>query len=150
MTWKPLLPSLLAAVLFSTGPAFAAEPDLSDDLARFQGRWKATVTTDDGTSNWTLDIKGHKTRILIESKAGEVIFKGESDFKLEAHGKFKAYTYYNVKVLAGPDEGETRLTEGKTRSSIYRLSDDTLFTVGGLREDDTDKPRLIQWEKAGK
>ena len=128
----------------------AADSPLKEDLAKLQGKWKATVTTDDGTSKWTLEIKGNKTKVLIESSGGDVVFKGESDFKLEKHGPFKAYTYWNLKILSGNDEGETRLTDGKTKSSLYKLTDDEFTTIGGFREDDDDKPILIKWEKTDK
>ena len=149
-TLKLLALALAAAFSCAALPLVAADDSLKDDLAKLQGKWKATVTTDDGTSNWTLEIKGDKTKVLIESKDGDVLFKGESDFKLERHGKFKAYTYFNMKILSGGDEGETRLTDGKTKSSLYKLTDDEFITTGGFREDDDDKPRLIKWGKAGK
>jgi hypothetical protein len=48
-----------------TLPTFAADTDLKDDLAKLQGKWKATVTTDQGSSVWTLELKGNKSTIII-------------------------------------------------------------------------------------
>lgn len=131
-----------------TLPIFAADTDLKDDLAKLQGKWKAIVTTDQGSSVWTLELKGNKSTIIIESKTGEELFKGECDFKLEKHGSFKAYTYTNLKNLTGGRERPTPLTDGKSKSSLYKLEEDSFTTIGGLRSDDEDKPRLIVWEKA--
>ena len=81
------------------------------------------------------------------SQTGEEFFKGECDFKLEQHGSFKAYTYFNLKNLTGGRERATPLAEGKTKSSIYKLDADTFTTSGGFRTGDDDKPMLIKWEK---
>jgi len=135
---------LLAAV----APMPGAEADLKDDLAKIQGKWKGTVGTDDSATLWTLETKGNKTTITIRSKAGDDLAKVECEFKLERHGKFKAYTYSNLKILSGDKEGQTELTGGKTRSSIYKLEGDSVFhTIGGFREDDEQGPTLIRWEK---
>ena|ERR1051326_6038919 len=138
---------LLLFVNLLSLPLLAADANLKDDLAKLQGKWKATVTTDDGSSIWTLEVKGNKSNLVIESKDGDPVFKGELDFKLERHGSFKSYTYWNLKILSGDKEGETQLTDGKTKSSLYQLDADTFTTISGFREDDEDKPILIKWEK---
>ena len=76
-TLSPLLVALLTCLALASGRA--ADNPLKDDLAKLQGTWKATVTTDDGTSKWTLEIKGNKTKVLIESSGGDVVFKGKVD-----------------------------------------------------------------------
>ena len=139
---------LLLIVNILTLPVLAAESSLKDDLAKWQGKWKAAVTTDEGSSIWTLEVKGNKSTLLIESKTGDEIFKGELDFKLEQHGSFKAYTYSNLKNISGGRERPLRLTGGETKSSLYRFDSDTLTTISGFRADDDDKPALIKWEKA--
>jgi len=144
----PLTALLLLAA--ANTPALAAEDELKADLAKLQGQWRGTLKTEDNTSVWTLDIKGSKAKISVKADGGDEVFKGETEFKLERHGKFKAYTYFNLKILSGSGEGETRLTDGKTKSSLYKLEDDVFTTIGGFREDDTDKPRLIRWEKVSK
>ena len=141
---------LTAATLLLTTAARtpAAEADLKDDLGKIQGKWKATVGKDDGATHWTLETKGNKTTLTIRSRSGDDLAKLECDFKLERHGKFKAYTYSNIKFLSGEKEGQTDLTGGKSRSSIYKLEGDSVFhTIGGLREDDEQEPLLIRWEK---
>ena len=139
----------LAFVLPSITPLSAADLDLKDDLTKLQGKWKATVTTDEGKSNWTLEIKANKTKVLIE-RDGETVFKGESDFKLEKVGQFKAYTYFNLEVQSGSNAGEKLLTGGETRSSVYRLDDDAFITAGGFSEGDKTEPSLIKWTKVTK
>ena len=148
-----LLPALLALFLCALlAPARAAEaeakPDLKADLAKIQGKWKSTVTYDDKSSEWTMNIKGSKATLTISDKDGGEVFKCEFDFKLEPHGKFRAFTYSNMKHLSGSKEGETELTEGKNRSSIYKFEDRSTFsTIGGFR-DDYDEPQiLIRWGK---
>ena len=145
-TWLRAL-RLLALINILTLPLLAADGDLKDDLAKLQGKWTATVTTDQGSSVWTMDVKDNKSTIVIASKTGEELFKGECDFKLEQHGSFKAYTYSNLKNLTSGRERTTPLTDGKTKSSIYKLDADTFTTTGGFRTDDDDKPMLIKWEK---
>lgn len=136
---------LLCALL---APAHAAEADLKADLAKFQGKWKGTLTVDDSVSDWTMDIKANKATLSIRNKDGNEVFKGECDFKLEQAGKFRAFTYFNLKHLAGSQEGETELTGGKTRSSLYKFEDSATFsTIGGFREDDDGPQWLIRWEK---
>ena len=138
---------LLLLINMLTLPLFAADSDLKGDLAKLQGKWKAAVTTEQGSSVWTLEVKDNKSTIVIAGKAGEEFFKGECDFKLEQHGSFKAYTYSNLKNLTGGRERATPLTDGKTKSSIYKLEADTFITSGGFRTGDDDKPTLIIWEK---
>jgi hypothetical protein len=145
-----MLPLLAAATLLlsASAPLSGAESDLKDDLGKMQGKWKATVGTDDGATLWTLENKGNKATLTIRSKSGDDLAKLECEFKLERHGKFKAYTYSNLKFLSGDKEGQTELTGGKNRSSIYRIESDSVFhTVGGLREDDEETPLLVRWEK---
>ena len=148
-----LLPALLVLFLCALlAPTRAAEAetkaDLKADLAKIQGKWKSTVTYDEKSSEWTMNIKGSKATLTINGKDGEEVFKCEFDFKLEQHGKFRAFTYSNMKHLSGSKEGETELTEGKNRSSIYKFEDSSTFsTIGGFR-DDYDEPQiLIRWEK---
>src|SRR5439155_25702243 len=128
--------SFVFAMLFWTlMPLAAADADLTSDLAKLQGKWKATLTTGQGTSTWTLEIKENKTKVLIE-RGGETTFKGESDFKLEKVGPFRAYTYFNLEVQSGSNAGEKRLTNGETRSSVYRFDEDSFITAGGFSEGD--------------
>jgi hypothetical protein len=144
-----LLPALLVLSLCALlAPARAAEADLKADLAKIQGKWKSTVSHDDRSSEWTMIIKGSKATLIISSRDGEQVFKGEFDFRLEQHGKFRAFTYSNLKHLSGSKEGETELTEGKNRSSIYKFEDSSTFsTIGGFR-DDYDEPQiLVRWQK---
>lgn len=135
-------------LLAATVPVSGAEADLKDDLGKLQGKWKATVGTDDSATLWTLENKGNKGILTIRSKSGNDLAKLECDFKLERHGKFRAYTFSNLRYLSGDKEGQTDLTGGKSRSSIYKLEGDSVFhTVGGLREDDEEAPLLIRWDK---
>ena len=49
---------------------------------------------------------------------------------------------------SGDKEGQTELTGGKSRSSIYKFDGDSVFhTIGGFRQDDEEGPTLIRWEK---
>ena len=144
-----LLPALLVLCLCALlAPARAAEADFKADLAKIQGKWKSTVTYDDKSSEWSMSIKGSKATLTISTKDGGEVFKGEFDFKLEQHGKFRAFTYSNMKHLSGSKEGETELTEGKNRSSIYKFEDSSTFsTIGGFRDDSEEPQILIRWEK---
>ncbi len=144
-----LLPALLVLFLCALlAPAHAAEADLKADLAKMQGKWKSTVSYDDKSSEWTMNIKDSKATLTINSRDGEQVFKCEFDFKLEQHGKFRAFTYSNMKHLSGSKEGETELTEGKSRSSIYKIEDISAFsTIGGFRDDYEEPQILIRWEK---
>ena len=145
-----ILPALLACfalALLGLAPVRAAEDPLKADHAKLQGKWKSTIAGANGQSFTTLEFKGDKSILHITNKDGGTIFKGESDFKLEKAGKFKVYTYSNLKVLAGENEGQTLYADGKNKSSIYKFDGDVFVTVGGVREDDEDKPRLVRWEK---
>ena len=152
LNMQPLPRLLIVLGLFAlihgfTQPALASEATLKDDLARLQGKWKATVTTADGSSTWTLGVTGSKSTLRIATQSGDVVFKAELDFKLEQHGSFRAYTYSNLKNLTGDREREPVLTDGKTKSSLYKVTSTEFTTIGGFREDDDDKPLLIKWEK---
>ena len=150
MKYSPILLCALRLLLIInilTLPLLAAEDRLKDDLAKLQGKWTATVTTEQGSSVWTMEVKDNKSTIVIASKTGDEFSKGECDFKLEQHGSFKAFTYSNLKNLTGGRERATPLIDGKTKSSIYKLDADTFITTGGFRNDDDDKPMLIKWEK---
>ena len=144
-----LLPTLLALFLCALlAPARAAEADFKADLAKIQGKWKSTVSYDDKSSEWTMNIKGGKATLTISDRDGGEVFKCEFDFKLEQHGKFRAFTYSNMKHLSGSKDGETELTEGKNRSSIYKFEASSTFsTIGGFRDDSEEPQILIRWEK---
>ena len=138
---------LLALVQCVASPTLAAEATLKEDLARLQGKWEATVTTADGGSTWTLGVTGNKSTLLIATESGDVVFNAKLDFKLEQHGSFRAYTYSNLKNLTGDSDGEPALTDGKTKSSLYKFTGSEFTSIGGFREDDNDKPLLITWKK---
>lgn len=134
-------------LLAMIGPVFSAGDALAPDLKKLQGKWKATVSMDGSATVWKLEVKDNKAVITVESEGGETQFKGQMEFKLEQQGRFKAYTYSNLKILSGGNEGETRYTGGETKSSIYKFHDDNLITVGGVRDDDDEAPRLITWTR---
>ena len=143
----PILLASLALLLPAT-PARSAESDLKADLAKMQGKWKGTVVGDDNKAVWQLDIKGSKSKLTIKTKDGDEVVKAECDFKLEQHGKFRAYTYSNLKWLSGENEGKTELTEGKSRSSLYKFGgSDSFSTIGGYRDDSEEDQWQIKWEK---
>jgi hypothetical protein len=128
-------------------PAISAEDAFASDLKKLQCKWKATVAMDGVNSVWKLEVKANKAVITVESEDGDARFKAQMEFKLEKQGRFKAYTYFDLKLLSGGNEGETRYTGGETKSSIYKFHDDNLITVGGLRDDDDEKPRLVSWSR---
>ena len=143
---------LLAAVLSAPGlvsAAPAAEAELKADLARLQGKWKGKVTGDDSGHSWMLEVKGNQGTLTVSNGDGDVVVKATCDFKLEQHGRFRAFTYSNLKYITGDKAGETELTGGKTQSSLYRFQGDSqLSTIGGFRDDAGDDPQwLIPWEK---
>jgi hypothetical protein len=147
---RPLFPVIAALVLLCvvTAPARGAEADLKADLARMQGKWKGTLTVDEGSSVWNLENKGNKAKLNINNKDGGEVLKLECDFKLEQHGKFRAYTYSHIKYLTGDKAGQTELTDGKTRSSLYKFDGSEAFsTIGGFGDDDESPHWLIRWEK---
>ncbi len=134
------------SLLFLLATPVPAQDALKDDLAKLQGKWKATVTTPEGTSHWSLEIKDNKTKVHVE-RDGQTIFDGESDFKLEKFGPFNAYTYYNVEVKAGDNAGQKYLTNGSSRSSVYKFTEEGWTTAGGFSTRDAGKPRLIDWTR---
>jgi hypothetical protein len=145
-----LFSSLLVSfsLLLLAAPARSADADLKSDLAKLQGKWKGSVIGDDAKAVWTLDIKGNKSKLTIKSKDGDEVVKAECDFKLEQHGKFRAFTYSNLKWLSGENEGKTELTEGKSRSSLYKFGgSDSFSTIGGYRDDSEEEQWQIKWEK---
>jgi hypothetical protein len=147
---KHLIISLIACgtLLLAATPARCADADLKSDLAKMQGKWKGTLKVEGNESVWQLDVKGSKTKLTVKNSDGDELVKAECDFKLEQHGKFRAFTYSNLKWLSGENEGKTELTEGKTRSSLYRFSGSNSFsTIGGFREDSEEDQWLIKWEK---
>ncbi len=146
----PMFSSLLVALslLLLAAPARSADADLKADLARMQGKWKGSVVGDDNKAIWTLDIKGNKSKLTIKTKDGDEVVKADCDFKLEQHGKFRAFTYSNLKWLSGENEGKTELTEGKSRASLYKFSgSDSFSTIGGYRDDSEEDQWQIKWEK---
>ena len=143
----PLL-ALLATLGLAAAPARGADADLKADLAKLQGQWKANFTLDGSTTVWRLDIKGQKAKLTVKDKDDGDVFKAEFDFKLEVQGKFRAFTYFNLKHLSGDKQGDKEFTGGQTRSSIYKFDGDSAFaTIGGFREDYEDPQWLMKWEK---
>ena len=126
--------------------ARGAEVDLKADLAKMQGKWKGSLVNND--SVWDMEIKGNKAKLSVKEKAGDELVRAEFEFKLEQQGKFRAFTYWNVKYLAGEKEGQSELTDGKTRASVYKFDGtDAFSTVGGFDEEDKPPHWLVRWEK---
>lgn len=138
---------LLAVTLLVASSVHGSDSDLKADQDKLQGKWKATITTERGTSNWTLEIKANRTKVTIETTDGTQIFKGESDYKLEQLGKFRAYTYSNLEIQSGENAGKKILTDGESRSSIYKFEDDNFITASSFGEGEKGEAQLIKWKR---
>jgi hypothetical protein len=150
MPFRLVVPALLLALAAASPLARAADADpLKADHDKLQGKWKADVRMGDNDTKWTLDVKGSKATLTVEND-GAVAFRGKCDFKLERHGKFRTFTYWKLGITEGDRSGETLITDGKTKSSLYKFEDGRFVTTGGFREDDDDKPQIIRWERTGR
>lgn len=141
-----ILMAVVAILLSLLGLQTSTADEFKDDLAALQGKWKATLTTDEGTSTWKLEIKDNKSKLTIESREGATVFKGECDFKLEQTGPFKAFTYSNLEVLSGDNAGQKLLVD-ESRSSVYKLKDNVFTTCGGFSKGETGEPHFLRWTR---
>lgn len=142
------------------GAAAAAPPTSSakgaatpaQDLKALQGRWERPLSGDDdakGTARVVKEVKGDRETVTYYDDAGKAVRATTADFKLEASGRVKLYTFSNLKVTQGEDTGDGGAAT-RVLSYLYRVEGDLYFEAHGLLSDSPagSTPSVVRWERA--
>ena len=145
---------LASALLLSF--AVAAQPGgddaLAQDLSSLQGKWERQPQEWDEPPSPTdaarsvKEIKGNREMLTHYGADCKVIRTTTAEFRLEASGRVRLYTYFNWQVTAGPNKGKK--IKGPF-SYIYRVKDDKIYEGHDLLVDaapDT-RPKVQVWKR---
>ncbi|QDV53749.1 hypothetical protein [Gimesia fumaroli] len=136
---------LLAAILFCGTTAFSAEPAPEEDYQILEGKW----TRNDKDSNGAplrieQELTEQVSKFRVYDASGQVIHAHEAKFRLQRMSDAKLFTYYDLKVLAGPNKGKIQKAP---RSFIYRVKKHQFIQVEGILIDDKTPLRMTVWWK---
>lgn len=137
---------MLRCALLLGAVGLLAAADTSGDLAKVQGKWEATFPDKDGKAHrMTKEIEGNKEIVHVYGEKGEVMQVWTVDFRLEDTGKVRIFTFFNAKMLEGPNKGK----EYKEKTSyLYRVEDDTIAEVWGfLKGQEKMAPSVKVWKR---
>ena len=120
------------------------------DLKALQGRWERALAGDDdarGAAKAVKEIAGNRETVSYLNDAGEAVYATTAEFALETAGRVKLYTYSNLKVTKGKEEGG-EAPKGAV-SYIYRVGGDVYHEAHGLLVDSPagSKPTVVTWKR---
>jgi hypothetical protein len=81
---------------------------LKEDLRNLQGKWEYTFKDQDGQVilRKVKEVKDNTERVTWYAPDGTVRAVNTVEFKLEARGKDRVFSYFNGKVVEGPAKGQ--------------------------------------------
>lgn len=126
-----------AAAAEGTGHAPSADRETAIDLQKMQGKWERIVRPEEQVAYKRVikEIQGNQETVTYYGPHGEVQRVHTVDFRLERYGPVKVFTYYNMRITAGPDANKTpdpgKPSDAK-QSYIYRLTDHEFDEVWGF------------------
>jgi hypothetical protein len=125
------------------GLALAADGD--EEMKRLEGRFERSVTNEAGTVFRVVkDVAAGESTVTTYDDVGRVVSAHTSKFKVEKRGDVQVFTFFDLKVTAGPEKGREIPAPS---SYIYRY-DGAIFTEAwGLLAGDETPPRMMQWRK---
>jgi hypothetical protein len=147
----PYRPLLIAAAICVAALSIAAVAASKDDREQLQGRWERSLKEDadaHGAAKAIKEIAGDRETVNYVNDKGEVVYATRADFKLETAGRVKLYTFSNLKVTKGTEQG------GDARKSavsyIYRVEGDLYHEAHGLLIDSPagSTPNVVTWKRA--
>ena len=126
---------------------------VEQDLEALQGRWERKLLGGDqsarkGEARAVKEIKGNKETVTYYDDAGKPVRATTADFKLEQSGRVRLYTFSNLKVTVGEDQGDAG--SKKPLSYIYRVEGDAYHEGHGFLVDSPagSRPSVARWERA--
>ncbi len=135
----------LSIVLTGQGADQGNAEAIKRDLAKLQGTWELIRRVENGTVRSVKVIEGNKTALSRFDPNGVIYWAHTSEFTIAITGSVRVFTFFNMKVTAGPHKGSK--SEEKN-SHIYRVDDDTLVEAHGLLIDEEDEePRIVVWKR---
>ena len=139
-----------AVFVIASSLSFAMLPVTSGDEPKdaaqaVQGRWVRYQATPNGRVRIVKEHRGPRTILTAFDDQGNLLYAHESEFKTEASGKVRIFTFFNRTITAGPHAGQ-KLKE--TTSFVYRVVENRFIEVHGVLEGDSNAPLMIIWERA--
>lgn len=125
---------------------------VEQDLKALQGRWERKLLGEDrstrkGEARAVKEIKGNKETVTYYDDDGKAVRATTADFKLEQSGRVRLYTFSNLKVTLGEDQGDAG--SKKPLSYIYRVEGDAYHEGHGFLVDSPagSKPSVARWDR---
>lgn len=118
----------------------------ADEWDKFNGKWTAKKTNDDGRS-WTqvIEINKGKFKFRILTASGETRLYAEGDVKQEKHGPFNALKFHNIKAGESADYTES---VDDDRTVVYQLGYDSLTVAADFDKERETPPSADKYTKA--
>jgi hypothetical protein len=154
---------VLAAACWTAVPAHSQDAaaagsdakgaSIEQDHKALQGRWERKLLGADdnarqGEARAVKEVKGNRETVTYYDDAGRAVRATTADFKLEQSGRVRLYTFSNLKVTLGADQGDDATT--KPLSYIYRVDGDVYHEAHGLLVDSPagSKPGVARWVRS--
>jgi len=158
--------SLILAVLFLAGPAFAGEvaalrkgpeaakklldlPEVSEEeYAQVEGTWELAQDTNQAYK--LRRVKTHragKTTVTAYDAEGNIVGQHSSQYKLKKSGMARVFVYFKVIPATGPSKGHE--LPGPFYYA-YNVQDNTFVEANGLLAGDERSPRILFWNRVKK
>jgi len=135
---------VLLLTSFIPPTAVTAQDNAEGNLQALQGRWIRAVKTKNIEYKIVKVHTGYKTTVTVLGPDGKIVTAKESEFRLESTDRVKVFTFFNNRILVGPNKGQI---DKKEKSYIYRIEGDRFIEAQGLLTDDRGKPFMIIWHR---
>lgn len=146
-----LVPALALAKSANAAAPKDGAPGKDDGVAALQGRWErgkyAGMPAPDA-ARAVKEIKGNRETVTYYDAGGKVLAVTEAEFKVQAFGPVRVYTFEDLRFVEGPRKGKS---ERKAVSYAYRLDGDSLHEAHGLLANSPAGavPSVVTWTRAG-
>ena len=154
-----------AAVLSIAALAFGAQPAprqaqrasehqpataAGDDLAQLQGKWergKYPGGPAPDAVRVVKEINGNRETVTYYDPSGNVLAATTAEFKVQAYGPVRVYTFDALRFTDGPRTGQS---ERQAVSYIYRVDGDALHEAHGLLANSPagSAPAVVTWTRS--
>jgi hypothetical protein len=119
---------------------------IAEDQKAIQGKWTTEITSGDGEVFQIEKVVTGNSDVYSEYDAnGNLIHAHTAEFRLSRDGQTRVFTFFNYEITAGQNVG---FRNPKPRSFLYRIDDDVMYEVWGLRESDaSSRLNVMVWTR---
>jgi len=136
---------LLSAILIFGTIVYSAEPAPEEDYQILEGKW---VRNDQDSKGSPLrveqEISNKISTVSVYDRNGALVHSHQAKFRLQRTSDVSLFTYFDLKVLEGPNKGRQQKTP---ITFVYRVKDNKFIQVEGIMKGDKTPLRLLTWWK---